>query len=191
MSMGVIIPIQFAQASGKIIKKLIMVSNSDFYIEYNFLPTKTQMNLSDSKDYTFFKTQRLFLLESLLNIPRKFLDGCNYLEIGPDSGENAFFAASLGSNVTCIDPNPLAIASVNSLFGNFPDKSMAKRLIKSEVCYFEDYQTDKKFNFIACEGMIHTVTEGHSFFKKIAYLIDQQGFVLISYCNELSLFADL
>jgi hypothetical protein len=68
---------------------------------------------------------------------------------------------------------------------------MAKRLIKSEVCYFEDYQTDKKFNFIACEGMIHTVTEGHSFYKKIAYLIDQQGFVLISYCNELSLFADL
>jgi|688.fasta_scaffold176345_4 hypothetical protein len=39
--------------------------------------------------------------------------------------------------------------------------------------------------------MTHTVTEANSFYKKIAYLIDQQGFVLISYCNELSLFADL
>jgi hypothetical protein len=149
------------------------------------------MNLGDSKDYNFYKDQRLFLLENLLNIPRKFLDGCHYLEIGPDSGENALFAASLGASVTCIDPNPLAIASVNSLFGDFPDKNIAKRLIKSEICYFEEYEADKKFDLIACEGMIHTVTDSQSFYKKIAYLIGQQGFVLISYCNELSLFADL
>ncbi len=167
------------------------MSNSDFYIEHNFLPTKTQINFSDLKDYNFYKNSRLFLLENLLNIPRKFLDGCSYLEIGPDSGENALFAASLGANVSAIDPNPLAISAVNSLFANFPDKSIAERLITSEICYFEEYQTGKKFNFIACEGMIHTVTEAHSFYKKIAYLIDQQGFVLISYCNELSLFADL
>ena len=149
------------------------------------------MNLSDEKDYSTYKSQRLFLLENLLNIPRKILDGCSYLEIGPDSGENAILAASLGSYVTCIDPNPLAIVSVNSLFDNFPDKNVAKRLIKSEICYFEEYQTDKKFNLIACEGMIHTVTDSRSFYKKIAYLIGQQGFVLVSYCNELSLFADL
>lgn len=167
------------------------MSNSDFYIEHNFLPTKTQMNLSDSKDYNFYKDARLFLLENLLNIPRKFLDGCSYLEIGPDSGENALFAASLGAYVTCIDPNPLAIASVNSLFGNFSDKNIAARLINSKICYFEDYKSNKKFNLIACEGMIHTVTDGHSFYTKIANLIDHQGFVLISYCNELSLFADL
>ena len=167
------------------------MSNSDFYIEHNFLPTKTQINLSDSKDYNFYKNARLFLLENLLNIPRKFLDGCSYLEIGPDSGENALFAASLGAYVTCIDPNPLAIASVNSLFGNFSDKNITERLINSEICYFEDYKSNKKFNLIACEGMIHTVTDGHSFYKKIANLIDHQGFVLISYCNELSLFADL
>ena len=167
------------------------MSNSDFYIRYNFLPTKTQINLGDSKDYDFYKNQRLFLLENLLNIPRKFLDGCSYLEIGPDSGENALFAASLGAHVTCLDPNPLAIASVNSIFGDFPDKNIAERLIKSEICYFEEFQTDKKFNLIACEGMIHTVTDSYSFYNKIAYLIGQQGFVLISYCNELSLFADL
>lgn len=167
------------------------LSNSDFYIEYNFLPTKTQINLSESKDYKFYKDQRLFLLENLLNVPRKFLDGCSYLEIGPDSGENALFAASLGSNVTCIDPNPLAIASVNNLFTNFPDEGISKRLITSEIGYFEDYDTEQKFNLIACEGMIHTVTDGSGFYKKMADLIDQQGFILISYCNELSLFADL
>ena len=122
------------------------MSNSDFYIEHNFLQTKTQMNLSDSKDYNLYKDARLFLLENLLNIPRKFLDGCSYLEIGPDSGENALFAASLGAYVTCIDPNPLAIASVNSLFGNFSDKNIAARLINSKICYFEDYKSNKKFN---------------------------------------------
>ena len=170
---------------------MIILSNSDFYIEHNFLPTKTYMNLSDSKDYSTYKSQRLFLLENLLNIPRKILDGCSYLEIGPDSGENAILAASLGSYITCIDPNPLAIASVNDLFYNFPDKNVAKRLIKSEICYFEEYQTDKKFNLIACEGMIHTVTDSHSFVKKMSILSCPQGFVLVSYCNELSLFADL
>jgi len=168
-----------------------MLSNSDFYIKHNFLPTQTQINLGDNKDYNFYKNQRLFLLENLLNIPRKFLDGCSYLEIGPDSGENALFAATLGAYVTCIDPNPLAIKSVNRLFDNFPGKNIAERLIESEICYFEEYQTDKNFNLIACEGMIHTVPDSHIFYKKLSDLIDQQGFVLISYCNELSIFADL
>ena len=47
---------------------MIILSNSDFYIEHNFLPTKTQMNLSDEKDYSTYKSQRLFLLENLLSI---------------------------------------------------------------------------------------------------------------------------
>ena len=60
------------------------------------MPTKTQIYLSDSKDYNFYKIHG-FLLENLLNIPRKFLDGCSNLEIGPDLDENALFAVSLGS----------------------------------------------------------------------------------------------
>lgn len=182
---------RFIVANGTTIKKLSTLSNSDFYIKYNFLPTKTQIDLGDNTDYNFYKDQRLFLLENLLNIPRKILDGCSYLEIGSDSGENALFAATLGANVTCIDPNPLAIKSVNRLFDDFPNKNIAERLIESKICYFEEYQTDKNFNLIACEGMIHTVPDSQNFYKKISDCIGQQGFVLISFCNELSIFADL
>jgi hypothetical protein len=47
------------------------MSNSDFYIEHNFLPTKTQINFSDLKDYNFYKDSRLFLLENLLTYSKK------------------------------------------------------------------------------------------------------------------------
>ena len=166
-------------------------SNSDFYIKNNFLPTKTAYSLDNPMDYNSYKKQRLYLLENLLNIPVGFIANANYLEIGPDSGENALFAATLGAKITCVDPNPLSNLSVKKLFEEYKNGDLKGSLIKNDLNFFEDFESDHKFNFIACEGMIHSVADKEKFIKKMSKLIDDQGIILLSYVSNISTFADL
>ena len=60
------------------------------------MPTKTQIYLSDSKDYNFYKDSRFSARKSIKYSKEVFRWLC-YLEIGPDLDENALFAVSLGS----------------------------------------------------------------------------------------------
>ena len=58
-------------ANGKRIKKLSTFSNSDFYIEHNFLPTKTQIDFSDTR---FIHTQDYYRILSILNMLIEIVD---------------------------------------------------------------------------------------------------------------------
>jgi 2-polyprenyl-3-methyl-5-hydroxy-6-metoxy-1,4-benzoquinol methylase len=116
------------------------------------------------------------------------LSNAEYLEIGPDSGENAFSAASLGANMWCVDANELAISKTKELFSR---SSISSKLKSAKQGNFLDLDFGHQFHFVVAEGLIHSVENKVNFVDKMADLLMPQGFLILSYYDKISIFADL
>jgi len=166
------------------------MSNAEFYLQNNFLPTLTNIDFNDDKDFAYYRDQRLYLFK-LLKVPVGYFSNCSYLEIGPDSGENALFAATLGAELTCVDPNPLSNTKVKELFDSYRGGILMSKLVSNQMIYFENFDSKTKFSFVACEGMLSTVKNKEGFYEKLASVVREHGFLMISYYSDLSIFSDL
>ena len=165
-----------------------MRDNSEFYINHQFLPTKTNLNFCDQSVLTEYNKKRIYLFQHCLRIPTSIFLNSTYLEIGPDSGENALSAASLGAFVWCVDANQKAIESTQELFFQ---SSFNQRLKNSQIVNFVDAEFEENFDFVVAEGLIHSVEKKEAFLDKVINIIKPNAFVILSYYDQVSVFGDL
>lgn len=163
-------------------------NNSEFYIQHNFLPTETELRFENVDELKKYNLGRSYLLENCLQIPTKLLNESSLLEIGPDSGENAYSAASMGANVTCIDANPKSIQHLKKLFSK---SRYENNLSKTYVGDYLDTYVEGKFSFVFVEGFLHSVLNKEKFVRKIESNMQIQGFFITSYYDQFSIFGDL
>ena len=122
----------------------------DFYGQNNIAPVR-----EDSVPDLDLHLKRRAALYTLLHIPPNAVRGRRVLEVGPGSGDNAIYTASLNpASYTLMDANPRSLAEVEA---KLADKQFAiSRLVKVEVVEsdFLEYRGADKFDLVICEGTI-------------------------------------
>jgi SAM-dependent methyltransferase len=118
----------------------------DFYRRHQISPVR-----QDIRDLGAHFGRRAALYRHLGILPA-FLRGRTVLEIGPGSGFNSVYTASLEpSRYVLVEPNPRGVDDIRALFSN--DAGLAGR-IEIVSASVEDFQPSQPFEFVFCEGML-------------------------------------
>jgi SAM-dependent methyltransferase len=116
-----------------------MTTMLDFYREHGISPVK-----QDIHDLNAHFARRAHLYRSLGLAP-KSIEGKSVLEVGPGTGENALYTASLKpSRYVAIEPNPVA---AQALAETLPDVEVYCHTLAESPCLV-------KFDVVICEGLL-------------------------------------
>lgn len=111
----------------------------DFYQQHGIAPVK--QDISDLKAHF---ARRAHLYQSL-GLPPMAVEGNRVLEVGPGTGENAIYTASLHPyEYVAIEPNPLAAEVLRQT-------EAYVRVVEQRIEAFTD---DEGFHLVLCEGLL-------------------------------------
>jgi SAM-dependent methyltransferase len=118
----------------------------DFYRRHQISPVR-----QDVRDLGAHFGRRAALYRHLGILPA-FLRGRPVLEIGPGSGFNSLYTASVEpSRYVLVEANPRGVDDIRELFANYP--ALAGR-IEVVPAAADEYHPPEPFEFVFCEGML-------------------------------------
>jgi SAM-dependent methyltransferase len=132
--------------------------------------------------------QRRSALYRHLGILPAFLAGRSVLEVGPGSGHNALYTASLEpGRYLLVEPNATAIEHLEQLFAGFPD---LRRRFEIAPVLLGDFETEERFDFVFCEGMLAGMTEPRAHLRRLVQLTRPGGVLVITCADAVSVFPE-
>ena len=118
----------------------------EFYRRHRISPVR-----QDIRDLGAHFGRRAALYRHLGILPA-FLRGRTVVEIGPGSGFNSLYTASLEpSRYVLVEPNPRGVDDIGELFSAYPELAARIEVVAAAA---EDFQTAHSFEFVFCEGML-------------------------------------
>src|SRR5436309_5078490 len=118
----------------------------EFYRRHRISPVR-----QDIRDLGAHFGRRAALYRHLGILPA-FLRGRTVVEIGPGSGFNSLYTASLEpSRYVLVEPNPRGVDDISELFSAYPELAARIEVVAAAA---EDFQTAHPFEFVFCEGML-------------------------------------
>jgi len=118
----------------------------EFYQRHRISPVR-----QDIGDLEAHFARRAALYRHLGILPA-FVRGRRVLEIGPGSGFNSLYTASLDpSRYVLVEPNPRGVDDILQLFSGYPRFA---RLIEVVSASADEYECGEPFDFVFCEGML-------------------------------------
>jgi SAM-dependent methyltransferase len=150
----------------------------DFYKRHGISPVRQDISNLE----THF-TRRAGLYRHLGILPQ-FVRGRTVLEVGPGGGFNSLYTATLQpSRYVLLEPNPTGVTHIEKVFGQFPP--LRKKI---EICgkLVEDYDTNDRFDFVLCEGMLALagVKDPSALLRTVAKFVAPAGGVLVITCID-------
>lgn len=153
----------------------------EFYEKYKISPV-----VQDIKDFTQHIKRRTNLYRQVGVTPLTFQDK-DILEIGPGGGYNSLVTYTYNPKTyTFIEPNS---TGYNELKENFKD--IDKGNIFFNNCLLEDFNTDKKYDVIMCEGLIPGLTNKEDFIAKLITLLKPNGIFVITTADQVTMFFEI
>jgi len=118
----------------------------DFYRRHSISPVR-----QDISDLNAHFGRRSALYRHLGILPG-FVRGRTALEIGPGSGFNSIYTASLEpSRYVLVEGNPRGVDDIRQLFSGYPALAARVEVVSASA---EDYKSAEPFDFVFCEGML-------------------------------------
>jgi SAM-dependent methyltransferase len=118
----------------------------DFYRRHRISPVR-----QDIQDLRAHFARRSALYRQLGILPG-FMRGRTALEIGPGSGFNSVYTASLEpSRYVLVEANPRGIDDIRQLFSHYPTLDGTIEIVSASV---DEYASSTRFDFVFCEGML-------------------------------------
>lgn len=133
-------------------------------------------------------TRRAALYRHLGLLPGMFR-GRSIIEIGPGSGYNSLFTATLGaSRYVLLEGNPRGVADIERLFAQHGLRDR----IEIVSALVQDYDAAEKFDFVICEGMLALagVADPGALTRSVARLVAPGGVLVITTIDAMSDFAE-
>jgi SAM-dependent methyltransferase len=156
----------------------------DFYRRYGISPV--HQDISDLPRH-FARREALYRHLGLLPA---FVRGRSVIEVGPGSGFNSLYTATLGpSRYVLVEGNPRGVRDMTALFGQYG--SLCEGIeIKSALV--EAYEPDQQFDFVLCEGMLALsgVPDPLALLASVARLVAPGGVLVITCIDAVSYFAE-
>jgi SAM-dependent methyltransferase len=156
----------------------------DFYRRHGISPVR-----QDIRNLDAHFARRAALYRHLGLLPR-FLLGRTVLEIGPGSGFNSVYTASLRpSRYVLVEGNPRGVADIGNLFSDYPE--LAGR-IEVVTALADHYRCDEPFDFVFCEGMVALagVPDPQRLLRRIAENTGPDGVLVITCIDAVSDFSE-
>ena len=156
----------------------------DFYRRHGISPVR-----QDISNLEAHFARRAGLYRQLGLLP-SFLQGRTVLEIGPGSGYNSLFTATLApSRYVLLEGNPKGVADIEALFGAFPALGDRISIVSTLV---QDYDADERFDFVFCEGMVALagVPDPAGLLRRVARHVAPGGVLVITCIDAISDFAE-
>lgn len=153
----------------------------DFYEKHSVIPTK--LEITDQEK--FFK-QRDFLFETL-GIPKHFLRGSKFLELGPGTGQKAVHLLSLDPALyVAVDNN---YASINATRKVIAESGFigASKIIDSDFLNFVDTEN---YDLVIAELVVPTQNDPLLFLNKLSTFLAPGGVLIFTCMDPISLLSE-
>ncbi len=106
----------------------------------------------------------------------------NVLEVGCGTGQiSIYFALETNNKIVALDPT---LSSLH-LARNFAKKNHISNISFLNVDIFDDVLSDKCFDFIWCNGVLHHTKDPYLAFKTLIKSLKKEGYVLIGLYNKI------
>jgi len=152
-----------------------MKQMKEFY-EFNPFPDYDLDN-SDIYDLQYSKSPFLH------NLKRFIPDDAEILDVGCGTGQLTIFLAFWKKKVTGIDFSKSSISKARKLKKKFGVENVT--FINTDLF---DYNTNKKFDYIFCMGVLHHTENPKLGFQKLCKMLKKDGYIIIGLYNKYSRF---
>ena len=154
-------------------------SQLEYYQQHNFNPVKIE--IEDLAGWQSQIAKRRNLYEKHLGLPLSLFRGRNVLEFGCNSGENSLVLASVGADLTLVEPNDQVISRLEDLFAKFNLRSRITSLVNDD---FESFQSNDTYEIVLAEGFLFNLAKRDSGLSKICGLLSPGGIGIISFIDR-------
>lgn len=155
----------------------------EFYQKHGISPVR-----QDISNLERHFTRRAALYRHLGLLPGYFR-GRSVIEIGPGSGFNSVFTATLSpSRYVLLEGNPRGVADIERLFG---EHGLRDR-IEIVTALVQDFNQEGQFDIVICEGMLALagVPDPTDLLRAVARLVAPGGVLIITTIDAMSDFAE-
>jgi len=157
----------------------------DFYRKNEISPVRQEI---PNLDQHFERRASLY---RQLGILPAFLRGRTVLEVGPGSGHNSLYTASLNpEQFVLVEPNPQGVKDIYNLFDQYNIRSSNIHIVSKTI---EEYQDDKTYDFVFCEGLLGAagVPNPGLLFKELGKFVSPGGVMVITCMDETAYLSEL
>jgi hypothetical protein len=162
----------------------------EYYRMQDVLPTYG--GFQSRSDLEAHEQYRRRLFTEKLFLPSRLFQNARMIEFGPDSGENSLVFAQWGASCTLVEPNPKAHPAIKEYFQRY---GFSHRLVSLEHADIEGFakhcQLLEEYDIIDAEGFIYTVRPESLWIDLFARLLNDDGLVILSYCEAFGSFIEL
>ena len=157
----------------------------DFYQNNEISPVR-----QDIRDLSQHFQRRESLYHQLGILPA-FIRGRTVLEVGPGSGYNSLYTASLKpERYVLLEPNPQGVKDIHNLFDRYQLWSGNVTVISKTI---EEYQDEKTYDFVFCEGLLggSGFPDPGLIFKALAKFCSPSGVLVITCEDEVATLSEV
>ena len=158
----------------------------DYYRELRFNPVP--ISLADKALWKLHVAKRRNLYERHLGIPISLLRGRRIIEFGCNSGENALVLASIGADLTLVEPNKQVFPRLESYFKKFGFEKRISSLVNSDIAGFK---SGNVYDMVIAEGFINTLPDREEAIRKLCALTVKNGLIVVSHDDRYGHFMEM
>ncbi|HEX9060657.1 MAG TPA: class I SAM-dependent methyltransferase [Clostridia bacterium] len=112
------------------------------------------------------------------------VEGKKVLEIGPGSGYNSIYTASLNPSLYhLVEENPAGISDMEELFARYPQWTENIDIFKTRI---EDFDSIIKYDIVLCEGMLPSISNPLETLNIIKRFVKPGGILVITCIDSIS-----
>ena len=150
----------------------------EYYVREGISPV--HQDISDLNKH--FQTRES--LYRLLGLIPSFFKGKDIIEVGPGSGHNSLYTATLRPRTyDLVEPNPVALKDIAKIFGNLSIKHTNPNIIPQCL---EDFKNDKQHDIAICEGWLGGIDDYEkSMLIKLSSFVKSGGVMLITFYSPI------
>ena len=150
----------------------------EFYGENEISPVR--QDISDLNRHF----QRREGLYRQLGILPGFFEGRTVLEVGPGSGYNSIYTASLKPRTYhLVEGNPTGVKEMKTLFAEFSQWTNGLVIYPTIL---EDYKCDILYDFVICEGMLPAMSNPLEMLQLLTKYVKPGGVLIITCIDSIS-----
>jgi len=156
-------------------------SHLAFYTAHGISPVR-----QDISDWERHRQRRSALYRQLGILP-SYLKDRSVLEVGPGSGHNALYTASLEpSRFVLVEGNSTGIGHIRALFAEHSQIPVPE-IVAARI---EDYRPAEPFDFVFCEGLLSGVPNPDAVLARLADCTAAGGLLVVTCVDHLSHFPE-
>ncbi len=150
----------------------------EFYGKHKISPVR--QDISDIKRH-FERREGLYKQLGLLPT---FFEGKTVLEVGPGSGYNSIYTASLKPKMYhLVEGNPTGVSDMERLFGEFYEWTNNAVIFPTIL---ENYKCELLYDFVICEGMLPAMSDPTNLLQLLAKYVKPGGVLIITCIDSIS-----